>query len=105
MRVQIINFSLTGASDEDYRNLCDTLAPTFGTMPGLITKYWPADAATNTYGGVYIWENRAAMEAYVNGEVGAAVMAHPNLTNITSRDFDILEGPTQVTHGLLQAVA
>jgi len=54
---------------------------------------------------VYIWENRAAMEAYVNGEVGAAVMAHPNLTNITSRDFDILEGPTQVTHGLLQAVA
>jgi quinol monooxygenase YgiN len=105
MHVQIINFNLKDATEAQYRALCDDLAPTFGAMPGLLTKYWLADAATNTYGGVYIWENRAAMEAYMNGEVAAAVIAHPNLANISSKDYDILESPTQVTRGFAAVAA
>ena len=27
-------------------------------------------------------------------------MAHPNLTNITSRDFGILDDPTEITRGI-----
>ena len=34
------------------------------------------------------------------GEVAASVLAHPNLTNITGRDFGILEAPTRLTGGL-----
>ena len=33
-------------------------------MPGLLSKHWPADEETNTYGGVYVWRDREAMEAY-----------------------------------------
>jgi hypothetical protein len=39
------------------------------------------------------------MDAYMASEVAAAVVSHPNLTNITSKDFDILATPTRVTRG------
>ncbi len=104
MQVQVVTFNLTGMTEEAYRAMCDELAPIFGTMPGLITKYWLADPATNTYGGVYIWESPEAMAAYIGGEVWAAVLAHPHLTNITTKDYGILEGPTKLSHGFAFAL-
>ncbi|MFN8487423.1 MAG: YdhR family protein [Caldilineaceae bacterium] len=105
MYIQIVNFNLKGVSEADYRALCDQLAPAFANMPGLISKVWLADAATNTYGGVYTWVNKAAMQAYMNSEIFNNVVNHPNLANITSKEFGILEGPTEVTHGLATALA
>lgn len=100
MYVQIITYNLENTTERDYLALCRDLAPTFADMPGLQTKYWLADPATNTFGGVCIWTNRAAMEAYMAGEVAASVVAHPNLVNIASKDFDVLDAPTRVTRGL-----
>lgn len=100
MHVQIITYNLESATQQDYLALCDELAPIFAKMPGLQAKYWLADSVTSTYGGVYFWINRAAMEAYMSGEVAASVAAHPNLANIVSNDFDILEAPTQETSRL-----
>lgn len=105
MHIQIVNFNLKGVSEADYRALCDQLAPAFAVMPGLLSKVWLADAATNTYGGVYTWQNKAAMQAYMQSEIFNNVVNHPNLTNITSKDFGILEGPTEVTHGLAMVAA
>lgn len=105
MHIQVVNFNLKGASEADYCALCDQLAPIFATMPGLIAKVWLADATTNTYGGVYTWESKAAMEAYLRSDLFQSVVNHPNLTNITSKDFGIITGPTQVTHGLALAMA
>jgi quinol monooxygenase YgiN len=100
MHVQVVTFNLRSAAQEDYLALSRELAPLYAEVPGLTTKYWLSDPATNTYGGVYVWTNRAAMEAYMAGELAAAVMAHPNLRDIASNDFDILEVPTRVTRGL-----
>ncbi|MFN8441908.1 MAG: YdhR family protein [Caldilineaceae bacterium] len=105
MHIQIVNFNLKGVSEADYRTLCDQLAPAFAVMPGLLAKVWLADAATNTYGGVYTWVNKAAMQAYMQSEIFNNVVNHSNLANITSKDFCILEGPTEVTHGLAMAMA
>lgn len=105
MHIQVVNFNLNGVDEAGYRALCDQLAPAFAVMPGLLAKVWLADAATNTYGGVYTWANKAAMQAYMASEIFNNVVNHPNLTNITSKDFGILEGPTEVTHGLATAVA
>ena len=105
MHIQVVNFNLKGVSEADYRALCDQLAPAFAAMPGLISKVWLADTATNTYGGVYIWANKAAMQAYMQSEIFNNVVNHPNLANITSKDFGILEAPTEVTHGLARVMA
>ena len=103
MHVQIINFNLTGVTEEQYGGLCDQLASTFAAVPGLLSKVWLADPETNTYGGVYLWKDREALDAYKQSELFQMVATHPNLENVTSKEFGILEGPTEVTRGLVAA--
>jgi hypothetical protein len=103
MHVQIVTFSLTGLSDADYRTACDGLARAFTEVPGLISKVWLADRATNTYGGVYTWVDRPAMEAYLRSDIFIAIGANPDLVGMTSRDFEVLEGPTRLTQALASA--
>jgi len=97
MHVQVVTFSLRDISDADYRSACDGLANVFTGLPGLISMVWLADKATNTYGGVYTWVDRLAMEAYLHSDIFTAIAANPDLAEITSRDFEVLEGPTRVT--------
>ena len=99
MHVQIINFHLKGVTEADYAGLCDQLAPSFATVPGLVRKVWLANSETGTYGGVYVWRDKQAMEDYAKTELFNSVATHPNLDGITSKDFGVLPGPTQVTNG------
>ena len=105
MHIQIVTFSLRDISDADYRSACDGLARVLARVPGLIWMAWLADEPTNTYGGVYTWVDRAAMEDYLHGDFFTAVAADPDLVNITSRDFDLLEGPSRTTLALPVALA
>lgn len=97
MHIQIVNFNLKDLDHDGYVAMCKELAPAFGQVPGLISKTWLSDPDTNTYGGVYVWRDRAAMEAFGRSELFAAVASHPNLANLTSRDFGTLEAPGAVT--------
>ena len=75
------------------------VAPAFAGVPGLLSKVWLADPSTGTYGGVYFWSDRKAMEDYTKTDLFNMVATHPNLTNITSKDFDVMDAPTKVTRG------
>lgn len=105
MHIQIVNLNLQDLSDSDYREACDGLAPVFADVPGLISKVWLADEATNTYGGIYTWVDRAAMEAFASTDLFKAIAANPNFVGITSRDFSVLAGPTAVTQPRVPAAA
>lgn len=97
MHVQIVTFRLKGMTPAGYDALCDQVAPAIARLPGLISKVWLADEAANTYGGVYLWEDRASMEAFLKTDLFRAVATNPQLAEITSRDFGVLEAPTRVT--------
>src|SRR3989442_11606244 len=101
MHIQIINFQLKGVTEAEYQQQCDQLAPAFADLPGLLSKVWLANSATNTYGGVYTWRDRQAMEDFTRSELFKGVASDPNLDAITSNDFGILESPTRVTNGLI----
>jgi len=104
MHIQVVNFQLNGVNQEEYIKLCEEEAPTFAAIPGLLSKVWLADPATNTYGGVYTWRDRQAMEDYIQSELFHAVLTAPEIAGVTSRGFAILEGPTRVTRGLAEAI-
>ena len=57
MEIVIINFSLDGLSEAEYRAKCDEIAPAFAAVPGLVSKVWLADTAGGVYGGVYTFED------------------------------------------------
>ena len=83
MHIQIINFNLTGLSEQDFLATCEKeFAPAFAAVPGLVSKVRLA-----------------------NSELFNAVANHPNFENIESTDFGLLEGPTKVTNGLAEATA
>ncbi len=51
-------------------------------------------------GGVYLWVDKAAYEAFLASDLGQAVGAHPNIAGLTARDYAVDEAPTRVTRGL-----
>ncbi len=96
--IQVINFNLSGITRDDFMGVADEVAPSFAELPGLISKAWLSDEATNTYGGVYYWESQEDCEAYRSSELYAQALANnPNFTNLSDKGFDVLEGPSQVT--------
>jgi heme-degrading monooxygenase HmoA len=105
MHVLIVNFRLEGIDEAQYAKLCDDIAPAFAAVPGLLSKIWLKDSDRGIYGGVYVWESREAFERYKESDLFKSVGAHPNLADVTARDFSILESPTRVTNGLLATVS
>lgn len=103
MHIQIIEFRLRDLDPEAYETMCDQLAPMFAGVAGLRAKIWLADCAGSRFGGVYVWQDRRAMESFAATDLSRTVAAHPNLAGITSRDFDVLEAPTRITRGALFA--
>jgi heme-degrading monooxygenase HmoA len=101
MEILIVNFNLKGVDEAQYAKLCDEVAPAFAAMPGLISTFWLKNSATGTYGLVYIFEDRNALNRYQESDLFRALAVNKNLTNMTADDFEILEAPTRVTHGML----
>jgi len=105
MVVLIVQFQLAGISPEEYEAHAEQVAPAIAGMPGLIAKAWIADPAENTYGGVYIWTDRAAAEAYVDGELLQATRRSPALAGFRTSIFETLAAPTAVTASGLDALS
>ena len=105
MLIQIINYSVEGVSEQELNELCDQLAPAIAAMPGLISKTWLANPETNTYGGVYHWQDQASIDNFMGSHLVADFVGHPNIANVTSQVFDVMVEQSKVTRGLVEAVA
>ena len=103
MHVLIVNFNLKGMTDAAFRSMANEVASAFASVPGLLGKIWIADAGKNTYGGVYIWQDAAAMKAYLASDLGKGVVGNPNFANLTTRDFEVLSGATASSGGPVAA--
>lgn len=101
----VITFQLDGMSVQEFHALCDQIAPTWAEIPGMISKVWLEDTESNTYGGIYTWQSRQAMEQFLNSELFNAVATNPNFTNASVQDFGVIEAPTHITRGLPAVLA
>ena len=100
MYMQVITFKLDGIDDTAYRAHAEQSAPAFAALPGLRAKIWLANQQANTYGGIYTWDDVAAMKAYQGGKIFRGLQANPHMIDVTVRDFSVLAGPTKVTRGV-----
>ena len=97
MHVLIINFNLNDITRAEYEIVCAEVAPEFAAIPGLISKKWLANEATNTYGGVYLFESEKAMHDYQQSELFKSVAGNPAFVNASATPFEMLAGPSKVT--------
>jgi hypothetical protein len=100
MQLLIVTFNLKDLGDADYRQACVDEAPAFAALPGLLSKTWLADEATNTYGGVYAFVDRDALDAYLGGDLFRGFATDPTLPNLTATAYEILDVPGAITRGL-----
>ena len=99
MHMQVITFKLDGIDDAAYQAHAERNAPAFAALPGLRGKIWLANQQANTYGGIYTWDDVAAMRAYRGGKIFRGLQANPHMIDVAVRDFSVLAGPTEVTRG------
>jgi Putative mono-oxygenase ydhR len=99
MHIQVITFKLDGIDDAAYQAHAGKSAPAFAALPGLRAKIWLANQQANTYGGIYAWDDVAAMRAYQDGEIFRGLQASPHMVDVAVSDFSVLAGPTEVTRG------
>ena len=52
-----------------------------------------------SYGGIYTWDDVAAMRAYQRGKIFHGLQADPHMIDVAVRDFSVLARPTKVTRG------
>ena len=99
MHLQVITFRLDGIDDAAYQAHAEQNAPVFAALPGLRAKIWLANQQANIYGGIYTWDDVAAMRAYQGGAIFRGLQANPHMIDVAVRDFSVMDGPTKVTRG------
>lgn len=99
-----INFTY-GMTDADYATLAHHGAVAIADVPGLIWKLFLCNSEQQTAGGIYLFADRAAATAYVNGPIIGRLRQHPQITGMGINLFDVLLAPTQVTRGPLAALS
>lgn len=75
-------------------------APVLAKVNGLISKVWLSDVEKNTFGGFYLWENKNAMQNFMNSDLVKAVVSRPYVTNVSSVDYDVNQSASLVTRGI-----
>jgi hypothetical protein len=103
MHVQI-EFEFACTLDE-YRDLAAHAAPKVAGVPGLVSKVWIVDEERRRAGGAYLFSDRSAAAAYVEGPIIAGLRKNPAIRDVTVRLFDVLLAPSEVTRGIAQGRA
>ena len=89
----------------DARYSAETAAP-FVALRGLEWKIWlddPTDAQRS--GGIYLFADRAAAQAYVDGPIVARMKANTALSDLQIRLFDVRQNMSELTRAPLPALA
>jgi hypothetical protein len=101
MQAQVITYQLKDISQADYlKQMVEPDAPILAEVKGLISKVWLTDIEKNTFGGFYLWENKMAMDAFMNSNLVKAVVSRPFVTNVSTVDYEVNENASLITRGV-----
>jgi actin-related protein len=74
-------------------------------MPGLLWKVWIHDDKKRHGGGIYLFESREAVDAYLATPLVEAFRNNPVLSNLSIKVFDIGEEASAITRAPLGVAA
>ena len=97
-----IDFAFNGTPAE-YGQVAEHVAPAIAAVPGLVSKVWISDKESRRAGGAYLFADRTAATAYLEGPIIARLRNNPAVTDISVRLFDVIPGPSETTRGIRAA--
>ncbi len=101
MQAQLITYQLKDISQPEYlKQMVEPDAPILAKVKGLISKVWLSDVEKNSFGGFYLWDDKKAMEDFMNSDLVKAVVSRPYVTNVSSVDYEVNQAASVITRGI-----
>ena len=88
MHILVINFT-ADTTPEQFDNLVKADAPVFAEIDGLIHKNFVFNHEEKTYGGVYMFESKATLKAYMAGDIFKSVVKNPEWSDHLVRHYEV----------------
>jgi hypothetical protein len=103
-RLLQVNFTFH-TSKAVYEQIVAPLASAVAAVPGLRWKIWLMNDAEGEAGGIYLFEDQAALQAFLGGPLVAQVTHHPALSAFTMKHFEVMAAVTTLTRGPVHELA
>ncbi len=97
MHVQIVTYRVEGVSDDDFIEANRDFADAMAAVPGLLAKVWLKRPDGNVYGGLYLWRDREAYEAFLASGLWGEVLSDASMLDVVSADYGVMEELTRAT--------
>jgi hypothetical protein len=97
-RVLQINFKFS-VPTADLANAFEPLVKEIAATPGLRWKVWLLNEQEHEAGGIYLFDDEASVRDYLAGPIVAGLKAHPALSEISAKQFDVIDAFTAATRG------
>ena len=105
MYIRIVTFALTGITPEQYEAQANAIADQFMHWPGLQWKIWLADRSRNTYGGIYLFDDKQHADQSRHSALFVGLTSNTHFTDLTITEYDTLTTATALTTALAAAAA
>lgn len=96
MHVQIVTYRVEDVSEAEFIDANREFAAAMAEVPGLLTKIW-LQRPGGRYGGVYLWRDREAYEAFLASELWQEVLADDSMLDVDATDHAVMEELTRAT--------
>jgi len=103
MEALVVTFK-NHATQEQFTAATAEHAPLFAEVDGLLTKIWIADSESGTKGGIYLFADRNALDAYLESDLFASIVAEPSFEGTSWRSYHVLDELTAGTQPGIQIV-
>ena len=102
MPILQINLKLDVAPAE-YRKICESVAQAIADVPGLVWKIWLLNEQNAEAGGIYLFQDKQSLDAYLSGPIIRQIKSLPQLRGISAKWFETIPELTVVTRGPIPA--
>ena len=93
-----INFKFS-VSPAELAEAFAPLAEPIAKVPGLRWKIWSLNEATSEFAGIYLFDDADSVQAYLEGPIIAEVNKHPALSDISVKQFGVIDEFSAITRG------
>jgi hypothetical protein len=94
---QIFRYTLTLDKDQYDAQWVKPYAEAIAQVPGLIRKTWMADFDNGVFASVYVWADKASMDAFMASPAIAKVAAEPFLKDLSITTIPVHEAASSIT--------
>lgn len=103
-KVLQVNFKLAVPAAE-WKQIAESVVGEFTDVPGLRWKVWLLDEENGAAGGIYLFDDDAAVQNFLQTPIAQQLPNAPFLTDLSVKSYDVMDRVTAMTRGPVPVAA